>query len=90
MHTIKAEILQRLCYTPLVYERINKKLNARLSNSEIEAYIRCVLEQTSAENFCKTGKNYYARNSENNIIVCINSNTFRVITVDRITKKVNE
>ncbi|HNX65596.1 MAG TPA: DUF3781 domain-containing protein, partial [Bacteroidales bacterium] len=32
----KQKILDSICYTELVYERINKKLNLRLSKHEIE------------------------------------------------------
>ncbi|MFO7657722.1 MAG: DUF3781 domain-containing protein [Bacteroidales bacterium] len=36
--------------------------------------------------FTKTGKNYYMTNTGNNIRITINSNIFRVITVDKIKK----
>ncbi len=61
----KREILKNICYTELVYGRINKKLNVRFSKKQI-------------------GKNFYISNAENNIKITINSNTFRVITVDMI------
>ena len=35
----KTAILENICYTALVYGRINKKLNSRLSTSEIEAML---------------------------------------------------
>ena len=80
----KAKILKNHCYTKLVYERINKKLKADFSNDESENLIKKVLEETVVENYIKKGKNFYISNSQYNIRITINSNTFRVITVDRI------
>ncbi len=39
MEDYKTEILEKICYTDLVYERINKKLNIQLSKDEIEKMI---------------------------------------------------
>lgn len=80
----KNEILKNHCYTKLVYERINKKLKTNFSNDESEILIKKVLEETALENYIKKGKNFYISNSQYNIRITINSNTFRVITVDRI------
>jgi hypothetical protein len=80
----KNEILKNHCYTKLVYERINKKLNTNFSNDESEALIKKVLEETTLDKYIKKGKNFYISNSQYNIRITINSNTFRVITVDRI------
>jgi hypothetical protein len=82
----KSEILQNHCYTELVYQRINKKLGVNFSNKEIEALIKKVVSETMLDFFEKKGKNYYVSNKENNIKITINSNTFRVITVDKIIK----
>lgn len=83
----KNEILQRICYTELVYERINKKLKSHFSKVEIEKMLFEIIKQTSEGFFQKIGKNIYVTNVENNIKITINQNTFRIITVDRITKK---
>ena len=80
----KQKILESICYTPLVYGRINKKLNTNFSNQQIEAYILKILKETNEIFFTKTGKNYYVLNAKNNIRITINSGTFRIITVDRI------
>ncbi|MCP5062964.1 MAG: DUF3781 domain-containing protein [Ignavibacteriae bacterium] len=80
----KQEILENICYTELVYDRINKKLNIKFSKKQIEVYIFKILKETDEIFFTKTGKNFYIINAENNIRITINSNTFRVITVDRI------
>jgi len=82
----KQKIIERLCYTDLVYERINKKLSTDLLNGQIESFLDKILKKTDEKFYEKTGKNYYVTNAENNIRITINSNTFRVITVDRIEK----
>ncbi len=84
MNINKQKILESICYTELVYERINKKLNIKFSKKQIEVYILEILKETDAMFFTKTGKNYYVINTKNNIRITINSNTFRIITVDRI------
>ncbi|QOD60930.1 DUF3781 domain-containing protein [Polaribacter haliotis] len=82
----KKQILENHCYTTLVYERINKKLEASLSKNESENLIAKVLIQTSIEDYQKKGKNFYITNKEFNIKITINSNTFRIITVDKVIK----
>lgn len=84
MNLIKPKILERICYTELAYERINKKLNIQFSKKQIEEYILNILKETDINFFTKTGKNYYVMNVEYNIQITINSNTFRIITVDKI------
>lgn len=83
---IKEKIIKNICYTELVYNRINKKLNSKLSKKEIESYILKTLKNTDLMFFEKKGKNYYITNSEANIRITVNSNTFSVITVNRIVK----
>jgi len=78
----KNKILQNICYTELVYQRINKKLNTKLSKEQIEKLMFEVIEKTEEKFFEKIGKNYYI--TSGNIRITINSNTFRVITVDKI------
>lgn len=81
---MKSEILHRLCYTELVYDRINKKLNINLSKSEIEDLMRRVISEAADRDFEKTGKNYYISNAEHKIRITVNSFTFRIITADKI------
>lgn len=83
----KPEILNKICYTKLLYERINKKLKTELSKLEIEKMLFDILNETQEKYFKKIGKNIYVNNSDNNIKITINSNTFRIITVDKIVKK---
>lgn len=93
MHTIlqemknnKHQIIENLCYTDLVYKRINKKLAINFSHEQIELFINELLKKTDERFYTKTGKNYYVTNTENNIRLTINSNTFRIITADKIEK----
>jgi len=46
MNVDKAGILDRICYTELVYERINKKLKSKFSKSEIEKMIFDIVKET--------------------------------------------
>lgn len=80
----KKEILENICYTELVYGRINKKLNSKFSKKQIEEFLFNILKETGEKSFSKIGKNFYIINTKNNIKITINSNTFRVITVDTI------
>ena len=82
MNNRKIEILNNICYTELVYGRINKKLKSSYSKDEIEKKLFNIIKKTDIENFEKIGKNFYITNLENNIRITINSNTYRVITVD--------
>lgn len=80
----RIELLNRLCYTELVYGRINKKLKINLSNEKIEKLMYQAINEAHEQDFQKRGKNYYISNNELNIRVTINSFTFRIITADRI------
>ena len=84
MRTTKLLILAKLRYTELVYGRINKKLKSNYSKPEIERLISDVIHETAETSFQKIGKNVYITNAEKNIRITVNSNTFSVITVDRI------
>ncbi|MCT4615371.1 MAG: DUF3781 domain-containing protein [Marinifilaceae bacterium] len=80
----KKDILDKICYTDLVYGRINKKLNIELSRAEIENLIISIISETDESNFHKKGKNIYIFNTERNIRLTINSYTTRIITADKI------
>ena len=86
MNIDKAEILSRICYTELVYERINKKLDSKFSKSEIEKMLFDIVNKTQEMFFQRIGKNIYVTSSKRNIIITINSNTYRIITVDKLNK----
>ena len=83
----KKEILSKICYTELVYSRINKKLKLKLSKQEIENLISTILLETDESEFQKKGKNIYITNNERDIRLTINSYTNRIITADKLNGK---
>ena len=87
MNNYKKEILSKICYTELVYGRINKKLNNELTKDKIEEMILAIITETEDDNFRKTGKNIYITNNERNVRLTINSYTNRIITADKLNKK---
>ncbi|QNM84522.1 DUF3781 domain-containing protein [Polaribacter pectinis] len=87
MNNYKKEILNKICYTELVYGRINKKLNLELSKDRIEKLISEILSKTDESEFQKKGKNIYITNNERNIRLTINSFTNRIITADKLKEK---
>lgn len=80
----KQKILSKICYTELVYGRINKKLHQNFSITEIEKLLYQIITETDEINFERIGKNIYITNQKSNIRITINSFTNRVITVDRL------
>jgi hypothetical protein len=87
MNNYKKEIVGKICYTELVYGRINKKLNTALSKHKIEEIVITILKETDVSAFHKKGKNIYITNNERNIRLTINSYTNRIITADKLNKK---
>jgi len=87
MSNYKKEILDKICYTELVYGRINKKLNIEFSKDKIEKMVSAIISETDEAEFQKTGKNIYITNHERNIRLTINSYTNRIITADKLNKK---
>lgn len=87
MTNYKKDILEKICYTELVYGRINKKLNINHSKGEIEKMVLMIIRETEESGFYKKGKNIYIINSDRNIRLTINSFTNRIITADRLNKK---
>jgi Tfp pilus assembly ATPase PilU len=80
----KGKIIKNICYTELVYGRINKKLKYNLTKEQTEKYIFRIIKETEEKNFKKTGKNIYITNKQNKVRITVNSYTFRIITADRI------
>ena len=87
MEDYKSEIADKICYTDLVYERINKKLNIQFTKSEIEKMISEIIEGTEQSMFLKKGKNIYLTNTNKNVRLTINSYTNRIITADNLKMK---
>ena len=82
--SLKATIIEKLCYTKFVYDRINRKLGLYLSPQEIESFISDIIRRTDTNHFLKKGKNYYITNDTEHIRITVNSCTFRVISTDKI------
>ncbi|MDD3264003.1 MAG: DUF3781 domain-containing protein [Candidatus Nanoarchaeia archaeon] len=72
---LKLKIINNICYTELVYERINKKLKTNYSKDEIQEYLLKILKKSDEDLFLTIGKNYYVENKKYNIKITINSNT---------------
>ena len=87
MNNYKNEILEKICYTKLVYGRIKKKLNIEFSNDKVEELILAIILKTDETDFQKIGKNIYITNNDENIKLTINSNTNRIITADKLNRK---
>ena len=83
MNFIRKSISNNICYTDLVYDRINKKLETELTRQEIEQLVLNVISDGSTV-IEKSGKNYYVYSYTIDISITINSSTFRVITMSRI------
>lgn len=77
----KTDVLHRICYTALVYERINRKLSSQLSKQEIERMIFTIVREAPEESFERAGKNIYVTSIDKQIKITINANTYRIITV---------
>ena len=82
----KRDIINNLCFTELVYGRINKKLNIKLSKQAIEEFIVSIIKETEETYIVKIGKNIYITNMTNKIKITINSNTYRLITADILSQ----
>lgn len=82
-NTLLSELQRTVCYTELVYQRVNKKLKTQLTQSEIEALVdRLLADVTSSVE--KRGKNYYVTNQRTQIQLVINSFNSRLITVNAL------
>ena len=81
MKITKENILHQICYTELVYGRINKKLHTQFSKSEIEKLIFNIIQKTEEMEFKEIGKNINVSNIKENIKITINQNTCRIITI---------
>lgn len=86
MMRYKHAIETNICYTKLVYGRINKKLKTVLSEYEIEELITAIVTETDESGFQKTGKNIYITSGKRNLRLTVNSFTNRIITVDKLDK----
>lgn len=81
----KTDIANRLCYTQLVYGRIRKKLMINLDDDSIEKLLLSIIKDSQSE-IVRKGKNHYISHEASNIIVTVNSHTFRVITASKLNR----
>ena len=86
MTNYKEEIIEKICYTDLVYGRINKKLNIEFSENKIEEMILTIIRETDESGFNRRRKNIYITNENRNVRLTINSYTNRIITADKLSK----
>ncbi len=56
MNNYKTVIREKICYTELVYQRINKKLKLSLSKDQIEELVLTIIEETDESNIKKKVK----------------------------------
>jgi len=73
--------LQNVCYTPLVFKRVNKKLTTTFSDDDIKNLVNNIINDPLTV-IIKTGKNYYLQN--NSIELVINSFNYRLITANKL------
>lgn len=83
MTTIRETILTNLCYTPLVFARVNKKLALSLSSTEIESLTATIVSDPT-NSIQKIGKNFYIFDNTKRIKLTINSYTYRLITASKL------
>ena len=74
-------IRTNICYTPRVFERINKKLAVHLSEVEIKELVNHVLIQP--DEIQRIGKNYYIWDGEAQVSLTVNASNYRLITANR-------
>lgn len=53
----KNTIIEKVCYTDLVFERVNKKLSKTMTQNEIKFLVLAILNDNRSQ-FEKIGKNY--------------------------------
>lgn len=75
-------IQTNVCYTPLVYDRVSKKLNKIILPGEVNDLVNKVLDSEYVSVISR-GKNYYIEDRNQGIILTINKNNYRLITVNK-------
>jgi len=72
--------LDNVCYTDLVFGRVNNKLNTNYSIDEIKLLVNRIISDPATV-INKQGKNYYLLNQDIELVV--NSFNYRLITANR-------
>lgn len=71
---------QQVCYTPLVFGRVNKKLGTDLTVDEIKQLVQKIIADPQTS-ITKNGKNYYLQFQTTELV--INSFNYRLITANK-------
>ena len=83
--TVILELIRtHICYTPRVFQRINKKLAVNLSEVEIRDLVNHILIQPDEIKRC--GKNYYIRSRKARVELTVNAGNYRLITASKYTE----
>ncbi len=64
MRSHQNEISDKLCYTELVYDRINRKLGLHLSSQEKESLVPDIVERTDEKHFLKKKELLYHQRNQ--------------------------
>jgi len=83
--TLLKTISENICYTELVYERVNKKLAVDWSHSETETWVHAILRDPDSL-VERRGKNYYVANQRRRSQLTVNAHNYRLITVNRLSE----
>lgn len=78
---VLATIKAKICYTPLVFERVNKKLN--LNQDEVATKLMVANVLADPDHVSRRGKNYYVRSRQYQVELTINASNYRLITVSK-------
>lgn len=81
--SLNDELVAKVCYTPLVFARVNKKLQQQLTPDEIKHLVQLVLADERSV-IIRRGKNFYLTNHFYQLCLTINASTYRLITADKI------
>lgn len=71
---------KQVCYTPLVFGRVNKKLGTDLTADEIKDLVQKIIADPQTV-IIKNGKNYYLQLQTTELV--INSFNYRLITANK-------
>ncbi|MEX0380707.1 DUF3781 domain-containing protein [Leuconostoc sp. MS02] len=82
-HELFKVIQSHVCYTALVYQRVNKKLSRDMTSTQIEALVQRVLNSELMSILCR-GKNYYIEDKTEGVVLTINKNNYRLITINKL------
>jgi len=83
MDELLQQLSEQVCYTELVFQRVNKKLKTVMTEAEVKALIQGILLDAGSS-VEQRGKNYYVTSSVRHVRLTINRFNCRLITADRV------